>query len=96
MQLLNRQIAVVNFEPLREHFMAVYTGTQASLPGLNAMPSLRSYMQRNSADKNPEKVLYTSREKLNAPVDGKPSIGHMTCCYSLCRTLMSIIITYCF
>ena len=58
MQLLNRQIAVVNFEPLRAHFMAVYTGTQASLPGLNAMPSLRSYMQRNAMDKNPEKVLF--------------------------------------
>lgn len=56
MQLLNRQIAVVNFEPLRAHFLAVHTGTQASLPGLNAMPSLRSFLQRNAAEKNPEKV----------------------------------------
>ncbi|CAN0443150.1 unnamed protein product, partial [Hapterophycus canaliculatus] len=56
MQLLNRQIAVVNFEPLRAHFLAVHTGTQASLPGLNAMPSLRSCLQRNASDKNPEKV----------------------------------------
>lgn len=56
MQLLNRQIAVVNFEPLRAHFLAVHTGTQAALPGLNAMPSLRSHLQRNASDKNPEKV----------------------------------------
>lgn len=59
MQLLNRQIAVVNFEPLRAHFLAVHTGTQASLPGLNAMPSLRSCLQRNAAEKNPEKVYLT-------------------------------------
>eukprot|EP00752_Nemacystus_decipiens_P007324 g6553.t1 len=55
MQLLNRQIAVVNFEPLRAHFLAVHTGTQASLPGLNVMPSLRSCLQRNASEKNPEK-----------------------------------------
>lgn len=59
MQLLNRQIAVVNFEPLRAHFLAVHTGTQASLPGLNAMPSLRSCLQRNASEKNPEKVRVT-------------------------------------
>lgn len=56
MQLLNRQIAVVNFEPLRGHFLAVHTGTQAALPGLNAMPSMRTWLQRNASDKNPEKV----------------------------------------
>lgn len=56
MQLLNRQIAVVNFEPLRAHFLAVHTGTLASIPGLNALPSMRSYLQRNASEKNPEKV----------------------------------------
>lgn len=56
MQLLNRQIAVVNFEPLRAHFLAVYTGVQAALPGLSAMPSMRSCLQRNASEKNPEKV----------------------------------------
>lgn len=63
MQLLNRQIAIVNFEPLRAHFMAVHTGTQASLPGLNAMPSLRSCLQRNASEKNPEKVKKKKNER---------------------------------
>lgn len=93
MQLLNRQIAVVNFEPLREHFMAVYMGAQASLPGLNAMPSMRSYMQRNSADKNPEKVLNTPRKYRMPPLMEPPSMPHMIC-YSSCRPLMPIIVTY--
>ena len=57
MQLLSRQIAVVNFEPLRAHFMAVHTGTLASIPGLNALPSMRSCLQRNASEKNPEKVM---------------------------------------
>ncbi|CAN0223457.1 unnamed protein product [Discosporangium mesarthrocarpum] len=55
MQLLNRQIAVVNFEPLKAHFMAVHTGAIASLPGLSAVPSLRSCLQRNALEKSPDK-----------------------------------------
>lgn len=74
MQLLNRQIAVVNFEPLRGHFMALYTGAQTALPGLNAMPSMRSWLQRNAAEKNPEKVccgvwcLFTGYRAVRIPL----------------------------
>lgn len=46
MQLLSRQIGVVNFEPLRAHFLAVYSGAHTSLPGVPgvlpmSMPLLR-------------------------------------------------------
>ena len=44
MQLLHRQIGVTNFEPLRESFMATYTGAMCSLPGLPSMPAITSYV----------------------------------------------------
>jgi coatomer protein complex subunit alpha (xenin) len=53
MQLLNRQIAAVNFEPLKPHMQTVYTGAYTSLPGLPLAPSVRLPVQRNAEDKNP-------------------------------------------
>mmetsp|Transcript_38434 Transcript_38434/g.85815 ORF Transcript_38434/g.85815 Transcript_38434/m.85815 type:complete len:1259 (-) Transcript_38434:290-4066(-) len=46
MQLLNRQIAVVNFEPLKAKFVGVYCGAVTSLPGLTLSPSLLMPVQR--------------------------------------------------
>lgn len=60
MKLLNRQIAVVNFAPLQSHFMALYTGASASLPGLPQVTSLRSFLVRGGTDRAPS-------EKENLP-----------------------------
>jgi coatomer protein complex subunit alpha (xenin) len=49
MNLLNRQIAVVNFAPMESHFIALSTGAVASLPGLVQTPSIRSLLQRNDS-----------------------------------------------
>lgn len=56
MQLLHRQIAAVEFAPLRAQFTAAYTGAYASLPGLPLAPSLRLPLQRNSQDRHPGKA----------------------------------------
>lgn len=53
MQLLNRQIAAVNFTPLKPLFVSAYTGAYTSLPCLPLAPSLRLPMQRNAADSSP-------------------------------------------
>lgn len=50
MQLLNRQIAAVNFTPLKPLFITAYTGAYTSLPCLPLAPSLRLPVQRNSQD----------------------------------------------
>jgi coatomer protein complex subunit alpha (xenin) len=46
MQLLNRQIGVVNFGPLKKHFMAVYGAASCSLPLMPSSMSLPMSMQR--------------------------------------------------
>ncbi len=48
MALLHRQIAVVNFAPLEENFMAVFTASTMSLPTLPSTPSIRSLLERNN------------------------------------------------
>jgi len=54
MQLLNRQVAVVAFEPLKPHFTAIFAGAAASVPGLPLAPSMKSPLQRNAHERNPE------------------------------------------
>jgi coatomer subunit alpha len=48
MQLLNRQIALVNFEPLKPKFIGVFCGAVTSLPGLALSPSMLVNVQRTS------------------------------------------------
>jgi coatomer protein complex subunit alpha (xenin) len=47
MQLLHRQIGVVNFEPLKPIFMSVYAASSISVPTQGTHPSLRAWLQRN-------------------------------------------------
>ncbi|GLD95244.1 hypothetical protein PINS_up003888 [Pythium insidiosum] len=49
MQLLHRQIGVVNFEPLKPYFLSVFAGGAASLPTQPNFPSLRAWLQRNDS-----------------------------------------------
>jgi len=53
MQLLNRQIAIVNFQPLKPHFVRVYTASSCVLPGLPSTPAIRNHLSRNAQDSNP-------------------------------------------
>ena len=53
MTLLNRQVAIVNFAPLKPQFVGIWAGAYASLPGLPLAPALRSPMQRNAREKPP-------------------------------------------
>ncbi|CAK4134204.1 unnamed protein product [Aphanomyces euteiches] len=53
MQLLHRQIGVVNFEPLKPLFLSIYAGSSASLPTQGNLPSLRTWVQRNDGRNEP-------------------------------------------
>ena len=48
MRLLNNQLAVVNFEPLKKKFVGVYCGATTSVPGLALAPSLSMPLQRST------------------------------------------------
>jgi coatomer protein complex subunit alpha (xenin) len=51
MKLLNRQIGVVNFAPLKSKFVQVYTGAYAAIPIVSSLSSLRTPLSRNATEK---------------------------------------------
>lgn len=53
MTLLNRQIGLKNFEPLKPFFMAVYLGARAATPTLPHLSSVTVYSTRNAASSPP-------------------------------------------
>ena len=55
MQLLNRQIGIVNFGPLKANFVALYTGARGSCPTLPSLPSATLFLNRNELDAPPPK-----------------------------------------
>jgi coatomer protein complex subunit alpha (xenin) len=71
MTLLNRQVAIVNFKPLKSKFVGIWAGAYASVPGLPLAPALRSPLQRNARDKPPPdgKSLPAVPLKLNVLIE---------------------------
>lgn len=57
MQLLNRQLGVVNFEPLKPLFLSVYRSAHAYLSPVASLPPLALHLRRNVAESSPARVL---------------------------------------
>ncbi|KAK7416972.1 hypothetical protein QQX98_004883 [Neonectria punicea] len=57
MQLLNRQVGVVNFAPLKERFLEVYQASRTFLPATEGLPPLVNYVRRTLDETDPRKVL---------------------------------------
>ena len=57
MQLLNRQLGAVNFEPLKPRFMEIYQSTKTYLPASTGLPPLVNYIRRTVDETDPRKVL---------------------------------------
>jgi coatomer protein complex subunit alpha (xenin) len=57
MQLLNRQLGAVNFEPLKPRFMEIYEASKTYLPASAGLPPLINYVRRNTEETDPRKVL---------------------------------------
>ncbi|OQR92852.1 coatomer protein complex [Thraustotheca clavata] len=60
MQLLHRQIGVVNFASLKPLFLSIYAGSSAIVPTQGNVPSLRTWIQRG----NNEPMVATSIHQL--------------------------------
>eukprot|EP00003_Mantamonas_plastica_P024157 TRINITY_DN4465_c0_g1_i4.p1 TRINITY_DN4465_c0_g1~~TRINITY_DN4465_c0_g1_i4.p1 ORF type:complete len:1033 (-),score=367.66 TRINITY_DN4465_c0_g1_i4:157-3255(-) len=46
MQLLNQQLGIINFAPLKSNFIALYTGAHTTMNGLPLLPSMVTGLQR--------------------------------------------------
>lgn len=57
MQLLNRQIGAVNFEPLKPRFLEIYSASKTYLPANASLPSIVNYVRRNVDETDARKFL---------------------------------------
>ncbi|KAI5305919.1 hypothetical protein KEM56_002858, partial [Ascosphaera pollenicola] len=57
MQLLNRQVGAVNFEPLKPRFMEIYKASKTYLPATPGLPPLVNYVRRTIDETDPRRIL---------------------------------------
>lgn len=57
MQLLNRQVGAVNFEPLKPRFLEIYQASKTYLPASAGLPPLINYVRRTIEESDSRKVL---------------------------------------
>jgi coatomer subunit alpha len=57
MQLLNRQVGAVHFEPLKPRFLEIYTASKTYLPASTGLPPLVNYVRRTVDETDSRKVL---------------------------------------
>ena len=57
MQLLNRQVGAVNFEPLKSRFLEIYQASKTYLPASAGLPPLVNYVRRTVEETDARKVL---------------------------------------
>ncbi|KAG4304773.1 hypothetical protein PORY_001826 [Pneumocystis oryctolagi] len=64
MKLLNRQVAIVNFEPLKSKFMMIFQASRVFLPASPSLPSLHYYLRRTK-ETDSKKLLPSTPLSLN-------------------------------
>ena len=57
MQLLNRQVAAVNFVPLKPRFLDIYQASKTYLPACTGFEPLHNYVRRNIDEADTRKLL---------------------------------------
>lgn len=66
MQLLNRQVGAVNFEPLKPIFLQIYSATKLYLPANASLPPLAIHLRRNPEEADPRSVLPVAVKSLQS------------------------------
>ena len=79
MQLLNRQVGAVNFEPLKPRFLEIYQASKTYLPASAGLPPLVNYVRRTVDETDLRKVLPIIPKDLEsiATVDLQEGYGAM-------------------
>ncbi|KAI9797473.1 MAG: hypothetical protein M1835_000415 [Candelina submexicana] len=57
MQLLNRQVGAVNFEPLKPRFLEIYQASRTYLPAATGLPPVQNFVRRTVDESDSTKVL---------------------------------------
>ncbi len=76
MQLLNRQVGAVNFEPLKPRFLEIYRATRTFLPANAGLPPLVNYVRRTVDETDPRKVLPIIPRDLDSIASGDLQAGY--------------------
>ncbi|KAI9676860.1 MAG: hypothetical protein M1817_006699 [Caeruleum heppii] len=76
MQLLNRQVGAVNFEPLKPRFMEIYQASKTYLPATAGLPPLVNYVRRTVDETDSRKVLPLIPRDLESIAAGDLQAGY--------------------
>ncbi|KAG7663675.1 uncharacterized protein J8A68_002791 [[Candida] subhashii] len=52
--LLNKQLGVINFEPLRPRFIQVYSSSKLYLPGVDGLPAMKDFIREDNDENDPK------------------------------------------
>lgn len=66
MQLLNRQVGAVHFEPLKPLFLQIYSASKLYLPANASLPPLAVHLRRNPEEADPRNVLPVAVKSLQS------------------------------
>jgi coatomer protein complex subunit alpha (xenin) len=75
MRLLNQQIGVVNFSPLKSLFMSLYLGSRAEVPTLDSLPAILSPLLRTT-EGGPRGGLPALSLELQSLIENKLKTGY--------------------
>jgi coatomer subunit alpha len=78
MQLLNRQVGAVNFEPLKPRFMSIYQTSRTYLPASVGLPPLLNNVRRTVDETDPQKILPIIPHDLESIAAGDLQKGYDT------------------
>jgi coatomer protein complex subunit alpha (xenin) len=76
MQLLNRQVGAVNFEPLKPRFLEIYQASKTYLPASVGLPPLVNYVRRTLDETDSRKVLPLIPRDLESIASGDLQRGY--------------------
>lgn len=71
LQLLNRQVGVVNFAPLKPLFLAIHRSSRLFLPGAPSLAALEVYLRRNPEQSEARSALPVSALSLESIKSGE-------------------------
>ncbi|KAI9874172.1 MAG: hypothetical protein M1830_010106 [Pleopsidium flavum] len=76
MQLLNRQVGAVNFEPLKPRFLEIYQASKTYLPASAGLPPLINYVRRTVNETDSRKILPIIPRDLESVASGDLQEGY--------------------
>jgi coatomer protein complex subunit alpha (xenin) len=76
LQLLNRQVGAVNFEPLKPRFLEIYQASKTYLPASAGLPPLVNYVRRTVEETDNRKILPVIPRDLESVAAGDLQEGY--------------------